>query len=160
MLSDMGKGVLFFTLFGPPLGGLSLTVVMLLIELGQGQRIAADDLWVLLLIPLIAYPFGAIPAALTGLVLGTIRDRLLGWRGAVFGGGIGYIITFALLQLMEPSKAIDPGYLPFALVGLAPAAILSPLFAKRWSERATRDRENRPAADGIESNTSTASSQA
>jgi hypothetical protein len=159
-LSDMGKGILFFVLLGPPLGGLSLTLTMLVLELAQGARIQADDLLVLLLIPIIAYPFGAIPAALTGLVLGAIRDRLRGWRGAVLGGAVGYLVTLGLLQLLEAGRALDASLFGFAATGLFAAAVLAPVFAKRWSERVNRARDTGAANGNAEPDATTASPHA
>jgi hypothetical protein len=159
-LSDMGKGILFFVLLGPPLGGLSLTLTMLVVELAQGERIQADDLLVLLLIPIIAYPFGAIPAALTGLVLGAIRDRLRGWRGALLGGAAGYLVTLALLQLLEPGRALDATLFGFATTGLFAAAVLAPVFAKRWSERLNCGRDAGSANDSAKPDTATPSPHA
>lgn len=134
LLAEMGRGAAFFALFGPPLGALSLLLYLLSIELYQGNGMGDHLGWLVVMFVLMSYPFGLLPAALAGLIAGGLRRRLRGWRGIVLGAGIGYAVTSAMVLALEwPSvgQGIDDAVFRLGLIGLVPAAILSPLLAER-----------------------------
>ncbi len=117
-----------FVVVGCYVGGLAVAVLMLM---EFGRPVGLNDLLLLPLAALLGYPFGMIPALLTGVLSGAIsawvRSKILWVMAATLAG-----FVFSVFTVPEPGETW--GY--FGPVG-AVAAFVSALVAlngrPRWS---------------------------
>lgn len=99
---DGAKGMLFFAAIGPPVGSLVVSAILLATGETQGQWPSVSAaLGILLMGVIFSYPFGAIPAAVTGLIAGFARHELSQTRRC-FGVGV----LGALLAVLLPSPLL------------------------------------------------------
>jgi len=125
--------VLAFVIVGPPLGTLVVGLpVAIAWTWGEG---GINWLLLLLLMMLFSYPFGALPALLTGVAAARAWPRLRGWRAHLcigsIGGGLSALCTGAVITLLD--SGMGPAYQAgiavalCALAGCVGAALISRL---------------------------------
>lgn len=114
--------VLAFLIVGPPLGtsvvGLPVAIAW---TWGQG---GISWLLLLLMMMLFSYPFGALPALLTGVAAARAWPRLRTWRAHLYigliGGGLSALCTGALITLLD--SGMGPAYQGAIVVALCALA--------------------------------------
>lgn len=124
------RGLILFALLGPPLGGLLVALAIGITETWQGNLQGegmSNWLAILGLALVFSYPFGVVPAAVTGLMVGWLRPRLVGWRAATTGALLGGVFTIVGLLLVT-DKDFEPGMLLGGLIGAIPGALLAHRF--------------------------------
>lgn len=128
-----GGVVLAFLIVGPPLGTLVVGLpVAIAWTWGEG---GISWVMLLLLMMLFSYPFGALPALLTGVAAARAWPRLRGWRAhlciGLIGGGLSALCTGAVIALLD--SGMGPAYQGgiavalCALAGCVGAALISRL---------------------------------
>ncbi len=105
-----GGVVLAFLIVGPPLGTLVVGLpVAIAWTWGEG---GISWLLLLLLMMLFSYPFGAVPALLTGIAAARAWPRLRGWRAhlciGLIGGGLSALCIGAAIALLD--SGMGPAY--------------------------------------------------
>jgi hypothetical protein len=132
---------LTFGLFGPPLGGLVafLALAAQVRLLGHGQVTDWTSLQGLPIFLGFSYFPGLVPALLTGLVAGALRDRLTSWRAYALLATGASLATLLLAPLVLGERP-DVNSASLILFG-APSWVAACLLA-----RAYRHRRNTPAS--------------
>lgn len=128
-----GGVVLAFVIVGPPLGTLVVGLpVAIAWTWGEG---GISWLLLLLLMMLFSYPFGALPALLTGVAAARAWPGLRGWRAhlciGLIGGGLSALCTGAVITLLDsgmgPASQAGIAVALCALAGCVGATLLSRL---------------------------------
>ncbi|MBB4127791.1 hypothetical protein GGR77_003113 [Xanthomonas translucens] len=111
-----------FLIVGPPLGTLVVGFpVAIAWTWGEG---GISWLLLLLMMMLFSYPFGALPALLTGVAAARAWPRLRGWRAHLYigliGGGLSALCTGAVITLLD--SGMGPAYQGGIVVALCALA--------------------------------------
>lgn len=145
-----------FALAGPPVGGLSIIPVLLLMDSAEKGPVSRDGLplngppsfdaimepvaagvWIMAL----SYPFGLIPAVITGLVCGSIvqRTRSLPFSTAICSAlVIAGLLVAVIIVLDRTSQGLSgpllvhQALLMFAWPSLAAALVCTWIVRRRW----------------------------
>jgi hypothetical protein len=134
---DSLKGSLYFGLVGPPVGALALTVATLARMAWRYQEnpLAAFDgiVGFALVSILFSWFMGAVPAVITGLLLGPFRWRFHQWRWCLAAGAVGAAMSgTGLLMGGMPGELgrQSPGLL-LVFPGFVAAVLVARLFGVR-----------------------------
>ena len=132
------KGAIYFLLIGPPVGALALTVVvsgMMISELTMDPSSLRGLLGFAMFAVLFSWLFGAIPAVLTGLLVGPLRWRFHQWRWCLVAGAIGAAVS-SIGLLVGPLSG-DMGRSSPGLMLVFPGFVAGFLAARVFGLRAT-----------------------
>ena len=111
--SNPVKGALLFAIAGPPIGSFLVTMTIALpfairLTIHKSFLMAAMVLFIPIGVAAFSFLFGAIPAALSGIVVGILRTRLSPFSGAIISGAVAALITlFFFAFLMSPPGIPD-----------------------------------------------------
>ena len=138
---DVGKGVLYFGVLGPPIGGLVFTAMLWLMSFAgeEGQswnELGTGVFAVTLLFVIFSWMFGAAPAALLGGVAGLVRPRLSRWSWCLALGVLGGLLAIGYGQLMLGVGGEHLGSEPWAFG--VPGAVSGLVVARVFGQRAAR----------------------
>jgi hypothetical protein len=135
---DSIKGAIYFLLIGPPVGALALTVVfagMMAREWTLDPSSLLGLLGFAMFAVLFSWLFGAIPAVLTGLLVGPLRWRFQQWRWCLVAGAMGAAVS-SIGLLIGPLSG-DMGRASPGLMLIFPGFVAGVLAARVFGLRAT-----------------------
>ena len=105
------KGAFLFAVIAPPLGAFVVSTLAALPFLwlaikNQDAVIAFSSLFVVIFVTAFSHIFGAIPAIITGFIVGMRRSMLSTWYGPLVSGVLGALITtFTYSVIIQPPDA-------------------------------------------------------
>lgn len=134
---DSLKGMLYFVAIGPPIGALALALVSAGMMIGNPHFDGSSLLGLLgftAMAMLFSWIFGAIPAALTGLLVGPLRWRFHQWRWCLVAGVIGAAVS-SIGLLVGPLSG-DMGRASPGVMLVFPGFVAGVLAARVFGRRA------------------------
>jgi hypothetical protein len=135
---DSLKGMFYFVVLGPPIGALVLTVVFAGMAIGHPHFDPMALLGLLgfaMLAMLYSWLFAAIPAALTGLLVGPLRWRFHQWRWCLVAGAVGGAVSS--IGVLVGLLSGDMGRASPGLMLVFPGFVAGVLVARIFGLRAT-----------------------
>lgn len=136
------RGLCLFALLGPPLGSVLLLLLLVATESVQGKGSSVAELvpggWLFLVF---SYLFGVVPAAITGLVAGLLRQagRLRRVRDCIGLALLASLIATVWGVLQQFGGAgFGPAFLMLGLPGFACGLCCALLFRAKPAPRAAR----------------------
>jgi hypothetical protein len=129
---DQLKAVGLYALLGPPFGVLPLVVV------SAFQKEELHNLWIVIPAMLMSHAFGALPAMVTGAVVGALKPWLGRWRALAVGGAAGAVHTIlwlAAASLTEKWENVAIFAAAGAFAGVVCAWIMFRAPAKRGADQ-------------------------
>ena len=107
LTSDPIKGAALFAVIAPPLGAFVVCALGALPFLAvaiksRDPAIAVISLSVVFIAPVFSHIFGAIPALITGSIVGLRRSMLSTWYGPLASGVLGALVTTFLYSVVIP----------------------------------------------------------
>lgn len=132
------KGMFFFALCAPPLGGVILGLALIIID-SVAEAGLVDVIQVTLTFGLFAYLYGVIPALLTGAVADAILRRFTPLAASLGLGLLGSLLSMAL-QYNNFSNLSD-GYfwLMFGAPALFSGILVSLFFNRRFIAQSSQN---------------------
>jgi hypothetical protein len=110
--SNPVKGAILFAVIAPPLGAFVLCALgalpfLLIAIMKQNPEIIALISIVVFMVPIYSYIFGAIPAIITGYIVGMRRSMLSTRYGPLLSGAIGALVTTFMLTIIIILRSPD-----------------------------------------------------